>query len=232
MLLGEPKPEISVVVENYLQAIYKLKERGERVFPTRLAEVMDVSVATVAGTLKRLGKQGMIEVGETKEVHFTVRGSEVGESVVRRHRLAECMLTQLLGVEWPRAHVEAHRLEHAISPYVETKLAMALGYPMTNPFGLPIPGYCEGLNPPAMKPLNEIGEGETTVVEQVPEEDGRLLEFFDGNGLRPGASLEVVEIAPYKGTITVLVNGAEVVLGTEVATTVMVRTGAGSDPVE
>lgn len=224
MLLGEPKPEISVVVENYLQAIYKLKERGERVFPTRLAEVMDVSVATVAGTLKRLGKQGMVKVGETKEVHFTVRGSEVGESVVRRHRLAECMLTQLLGVEWPRAHVEAHRLEHAISPYVETKLAMALGYPMTNPFGLPIPGYCEGLNPPAMKPLNEIEEGEMTVVEQVPEEDGQLLEFFDSNGLRPGASLAVVEIAPYKGTITVMVNGAEVVLGTEVASTVMVST--------
>ena len=223
MLLGEPKPEISVVVENYLQAIYKLKERGERVFPTRLAEVMDVSVATVAGTLKRLGKQGMIEVGESKEVHFTDRGSEVGESVVRRHRLAECMLTELLGVEWPRAHAEAHRLEHAISPYVETKLATSLGYPVTNPFGAPIPGYSEGIDRPAVKPLNETSQGESTVVAQVPEEDLRLLEFFDDNGVRPGAGLEVLEIAPYKGTMTLLVNGAEVVLGTEVAATVMVR---------
>ena len=102
MLLGEPKPEISVVIENYLQAIYKLKERDERVVPTRLAEVMDVSVATVVGTLKRLSKQGMIEVGKDKEVSFTHRGKELGEAVVRRHRLAERMLTEFLGVEWYR----------------------------------------------------------------------------------------------------------------------------------
>jgi DtxR family Mn-dependent transcriptional regulator len=223
MLLGEPKPEISVVVENYLQAIYKLKERGERVFPTRLAEVMDVSVATVAGTLKRLGKQGMVQVDDSKEVHFTDRGSEVGESVVRRHRLAECMLTELLGVEWARAHVEAHRLEHAISPYVETKLAASLGYPTVNPFGAPIPGYSAGIDPPAVKPLSETGQGETTVVEQVPEEDPQLLEFFNDTGVKPGAEVEVREIAPYKGTVTLLVNGADVVLGTEVATMVMVR---------
>ena len=223
MLLGEPKPEISVVVENYLQAIYKLKERSERVFPTRLAEVMDVSVATVAGTLKRLGKQGMVQVDDSKEVHFTDRGSEVGESVVRRHRLAECMLTELLGVEWARAHVEAHRLEHAISPYVETKLAASLGYPTVNPFGAPIPGYSEGIDTPAVKPLSETGQGETTVVEQVPEEDPQLLEFFNDTGVKPGAEVEVREIAPYKGTVTLLVNGADVVLGTEVATMVMVR---------
>ena len=75
MLLGEPRPEISVVVENYLQAIYKLKEREERVLPTRLAEVMNVSVATVVATLKRLSKQGMIEVGGDKEVIFSARGN-------------------------------------------------------------------------------------------------------------------------------------------------------------
>ncbi len=223
MLLGEPKPEISVVVENYLQAIYKLKERGERVFPTRLAEVMDVSVATVAGTLKRLGKQGMIQVSDSKEIHFTDRGNEVGESVVRRHRLAECMLTQLLGVEWPRAHMEAHRLEHAISEYVETKLAASLGYPTVNPFGAPIPGYSDGIDPPAVKPLSETDQGDTTVVEQVPEEDPQLLEFFDETGVRPGATVEVREIAPYKGTITLVVDGSDVVLGTEVAAMVMVR---------
>ena len=107
---------------------------------------------------------------------------------------------------------------------METKLAASLGYPTTNPFGAPIPGYSEGLDPPAVKPLSETSPGETTVVEQVPEEDLRLLEFFDDKGVRPGAGLEVMEIAPYKGTITLLVNGADVVLGTEVAAMVMVRT--------
>ena len=223
MLLGEPKPAVSVVVENYLQAIYKLKERDERVLPTRLAEVMNVSLATVVGTLKRLSKQGMVDVGGDKEVNFTPKGKELGEAVVRRHRLAERMLTELLGVEWYMAHSEAHRLEHAISPYVEVRLAEALGHPSTNPFGQPIPGYSNDLDRPSMKPLAQAHEGESTVVERVPEEDGRLLQYFDNCGLRPGARLKVSELAPYKGTITIILEEEEVVLGIEVAEKVMVR---------
>ncbi len=223
MVLSEPKPIVSVVVENYLQAIYKLREREERVFPTRLAEVMSVSVATVVGTLKRLSKQGMIAVGKDKEINFTPKGREIGESVVRRHRLAERLLTELLGVDWCMAHAEAHRLEHAISPYVETRLAEALGYPMTNPFGQPIPGYSTNLNPPPMKPLMDVDEGEITVIERVPEEDIQLLQFFDSSGIKPGTEIEVQELAPYKGTITILVDKEPVVLGVEVAEKVLVR---------
>ena len=223
MILGEPRPEISVVVENYLQAIYKLKEREERVLPTRLAEVMNVSVATVVATLKRLSKQGMIEVGGDKEVIFSARGKELGEAVVRRHRLAERMLTELLRVEWHRAHAEAHRLEHAISPFVETRLAKVLGYPKTNPFGLPIPGYSSDLNPPPMKPLVQTQEGESTVIERVPEDDSQLLEFFDDAGLRPGAELKVKELALFKGTMTLVLGERDVVLGMEVAAKVLVR---------
>jgi DtxR family Mn-dependent transcriptional regulator len=223
MMLGEPKPEVSVVIENYLQAIYKLKEMEERVFPTRLAEVMSVSVATVVGTLKRLNKQGLVDVGSDKEVNFTSKGKDMGEAVVRRHRLAERMLTELLGVEWHRAHAEAHRMEHAISPYVEARLAKALGYPKTNPFGQPIPGYSKNSDLPTMKPLTQTSDGESTMVERVPEEDSRLLEFFDNSGLKPGAALEVKELAPFKGTITLLLQEQEVVLGTDVAERVMVR---------
>ena len=223
MLLGEPKPEVSVVVENYLQAIYKLKERDERVLPTRLAEVMNVSVATVVGTLKRLSKQGLVEVGSDKEVNFSARGRDLGEAVVRRHRLAERMLTELLGVEWHMAHAEAHRLEHAISPYVEERLAEALGYPKTNPFGLPIPGYGDDLLLPPMKALAKAREGEDTVVERVPEEDHRLLEYFDHSGLRPGTQIEVREVAPFKGTMTLALDETEMVLGMEVAEKVLVR---------
>ena len=226
MLLNEPKPEVSAVVENYLQAIYKLKERDERVFPTRLAEVMDVSIATVVGTLKRLSKQGMVEVAKDKEVNFTDRGKELGEAVVRRHRLAERMLTELLGVAWYRAHSEAHRLEHAISPYVEAKLAEALGYPKTNPFGMPIPGYSDGLHQPPMKSLTQTQPGESTTVERVPEDDRLLLEFFDDSGLRPGTQLKIKELAHYKGTITLLLEEEEeVVLGMDVAEKVLVRAG-------
>ena len=223
MRLGEPKPEISPVIENYLQAIYKLGERKERVFPTRLAEAMNVSVATVVATLKRLNKQGMVEIGADREVDFTPWGRDLGEGVVRRHRLAECLLTELLGAEWYSAHAEAHRLEHSISPYVETKLAEALGYPKTNPYGLPIPGYSDDLDLPPLKTLVQTNEGESTVVERVPEEDIRLLQFFDSSGLKPGMRLKVKEMAPFKGTVTLLLDGEEVVLGMEVAERVMVH---------
>ena len=158
----------------------------ERVFPTRLAEVMNVSVATVVGTLKRLNKQGLVDVGGDKEVNFTSKGKDMGEAVVRRHRLAERMLTELLGVDWHRAHAEAHRMEHAISSLRGSQACQALGYPKTNPFGQPIPGYSNSRDLPPMKPLTQTSDGESTMVERVPEEDSRLLEFFDSSGLKPG----------------------------------------------
>ena len=223
MVLGEPRPEVSVVVENYLQAIYKLWERGERVAPTHLAEAMGVSVATAVGTIKRMARQGLTTASNGKEVTLTPRGQELGESVVRRHRLAERMLTELLGVEWYLAHAEAHRFEHAISPHVEEKVAKALGYPKTNPYGCPIPGYAADLKTPATKPLSQAKVGEETEVDRVPDEDVRLLQFFEQIGLKPGARLTVIEAAPYKGTITVALEQGEVVVGMEVARSVRVH---------
>ena len=221
MMLGEPKPEVSVVVENYLQAIFKLKEQEERLVPTRLAEAMGVSVATAVGTLKRLTAQGMIEdATKGKEIKLTPKGKNMAESVVRRHRLAERMLVEMLGLEWHKAHREAHRLEHAISPEVEKLLLQVLGYPETNPFGRPIPGYGRSLGP--MKAITESKEGEEVQLKQVPEEDMTLLAFLDSNNIKPGVQATIKEMASFKGTVTLSVAGEDVVLGTEVAQKIMV----------
>ncbi len=226
MMLGEPKPEVSVVIENYLQAIFKLMEQEERVVPTRLAEAMNVSVATAVGTLKRLTAQGMIEdATKGKMIKLTPKGKDLAESVVRRHRLAERMLVEILGLDWHKAHREAHRLEHAISPEVEQLLLQVLGYPETNPFGRPIPGY--GSNPASLNPLIEAGEGETVLLQQVPEEDMTLLAFLDSNNLKPGIKVTVKEMAAFKGTVTLDVAGEDVVLGTEVAQKIMVGPSQG-----
>jgi len=219
--LGEPRPEVSAVAENYLQAIYKLSERGIQVFPTPLAETVGVSVATAVGMLRRLTRQGLISVAQSKEISLTAKGRAVAAAVVRRHRLAERMLTQLLGVDWHLAHEEAHRFEHAISPHVEEKLAAALGHPKTCPFGHPIPGLADA-TPSPVRLLSQVPEGETAVVERVPEEDHRLLEFFDRCGLKPGATLRVTEVAPFKGTVTAVLDSRQVVLGLDVAAKVMV----------
>ena len=211
-----------MVIENYLQAIYKLNEQEERVVPSRLAEAMNVSVATAAGTLKRLTAQGLVvNSRSSKEVELTSKGREVAESVVRRHRLAEVLLVEIIGLEWHKAHREAHRLEHAISPEVEAKLAKVLGYPETNPFGRPIPGYARSAAP--MKPIVRADEGELAVVEQVPEEDPTLLAFFDSNNLKPGVEVTVKELAAFKGTVTLQIDEADVVVGIDVAERVMVR---------
>lgn len=221
MMLGEPKPEVSVVIENYLQAIFKLKEQEEKLVPTRLAEAMGVSVATAVGTLKRLTTQGMIEdATKGKEIKLTPKGRDLAESVVRRHRLAERMLVEMLGLEWHKAHREAHRLEHAISPEVEKLLVQVLGYPETNPFGRPIPGY--GGRPGPMKAITESKEGEDVQLKQVPEEDMTLLAFLDSNNLKPGVRATIKEMASFKGTVTLSVAGEDVVLGTEVAQKIMV----------
>ena len=221
MMLGEPKPEVSVVIENYLQAIFKLQEQEERVVPTRLAEAMGVSVATAVGTLKRLTTQGMIEdATKGKEIKLTSKGRGMAESVVRRHRLAERMLVEMLGLEWHKAHREAHRLEHAISPEVEKLLLQVLGYPETNPFGRPIPGYSG--RPGPMKAITEAKEGEVVQLKQVPEEDMTLLEFLNSNNLKPGVQLTLKEAASFKGTVTLSIAGEDVVLGTEVAQKIMV----------
>ena len=221
MMLGEPKPEVSVVIENYLQAIYKLTEQDERIVPTKLAEAMSVSVATAVGTLKRLTAQGMVvNAGNGKEITLTTKGKELAESVVRRHRLAERMLVEIIGLEWHKAHREAHRLEHAISPEVESRLLQVLGYPGTNPFGRPIPGYAS--KPVPMRPMGKAQEGETVKVQQVPEEDMSLLAFFDSNNLKPGVEVTIKESAAFKGTITLQIDDADVVLGMDVAQKIMV----------
>lgn len=221
--LGEPRPEVSIVVENYLQAIYKLQERGERISPSRLAEALQVSIPTVVGTLKRLVKQGLVKIDDSRVISLAARGIAMAESVVRRHRLAECLLVDMLQVEWHRAHEEAHRMEHAISPYLEERLAQALGYPKRCPFGHPIPGYGDTEKALPVHPLSKSTEGDTLVVDRVPEEDQRLLRFFEESGIRPEVVLTVKEAATYKGTLTLQVGQREVVLGIPVATLILVR---------
>jgi DtxR family Mn-dependent transcriptional regulator len=231
MLLGEPRPEISVSTENYLQAIYKLEEREQRVSITRLAEAMDVSTATSLGTVKRLTRQELVAINSNKEIAMTDRGLSIAKSVVRRHRLAERLLTEVLGVEWYRAHEEAHRFEHAISGYVETKIASLLKNPTTCPWGHPIPD--SGFISPQLTSLSQSSSGETLTINRVPEEDINLLEFFDKNGIRPGTLIQTKELAHFKGTITLTIkpmtpDEQELTIGVDVATQILVQRGNGA----
>ncbi len=205
----------SPIIEEYLEAIYKMERQGQTVLGVRLAERIGVSAPTVTGVLKRMAKSDLVNEDARKGVRLTEKGREMGEAIVRRHRLAERLLTDMLGLDIEQVHVEACRLEHAISPEVEERLVTVLGHPATCPHGHPIPGAAGQLEEGQY--LSAAAEGSTVVVRAVPEEDPALLKYLKSKGIRPGAALQVVEVAPFHGPLTVAGPSGEVALSMEVA---------------
>src|SRR2546425_7807271 len=133
-------PKITPAIEDYLRAIYVLGEEAQPVIAARVADEMGVSPSTMVSTLRRLQKESYVRVERRKEIHLTAKGKRLAEGILRRHFLTERLLTDVLGLDWVKAHQEAHRLEHAISPEVEERLARLWRHPATCPHGNPIPG--------------------------------------------------------------------------------------------
>ena len=226
-----PEPRMSMVAENYLLSIFQLEEQGARVTTSQLAqqlkrlpvgEGLGTSLPSVGGMLRRMVREGLLETTPNKDVVLTSKGRKFAESMVRRHRLAERMVVDLLGLDLHKAHVEAHRLEHAISPEVEEKISARLGNPTTCPFGHPIPGSGY-VTVKGTVPLSTAPQGRALVVDRVPEDDQDLLEYFVTNGLVPGEPVTVIEAAPYRGVVTLECAENEVVVGYEVAERIWVR---------
>ncbi|MEK7817697.1 MAG: metal-dependent transcriptional regulator [Actinomycetota bacterium] len=213
---------ITPAIEEYLEAIYKMSLEGP-VIAARLAERMEVSPPTVADMLRRLTENGYIKSSRREGVMLTKKGRDTAESLVRRHRLWERFLTDVLGLDWDEVHEEACKLEHAMSPQVEERLAKILGDPETCPHGYPIPGV-KGAEKRGAKarPLSQLGVGDKGVIERVAEEEPKLLQYLATLGLLPQAAISVLEIAPFKGPMLVKVAGAQYALGQEVASKILV----------
>ena len=194
----------SPATEEYLQAVYTLADEGGQVISARLAEFLGISPAAVSEMVHRLERDGLVRLDERKEVRFTEPGYAAASSIVRRHRLAERMLVDLLGYEWWKTHEEAERLEHAMSPEMEERLVRVLGDPQTCPHGNPMPGA----TPRPTRPLERLTVGERATVERIPdqfEHEPGFLEYLDTQGVRPGVTLEMIEQRP--GLLRVGVNG-------------------------
>lgn len=219
-------PKVSQALEDYLKAIYQLSEEATGpVIAARVAAETGVSPSTVFATLRRLAKEGYVTINRRKEIHLTPDGTKVAENIVRRHFLTERFLTDLLGLDWVKAHQEAHRLEHAISEEVEERLAKLLDYPTTCPHGNPIPGASTS-PPPKTIPLSETVDGQEVVfdlITEVGERDVRLLRFLQEHGLRPGTKIQVLEVAPSLGMITIKVGDDKFSLGIEGAKKIRVH---------
>ncbi len=199
--------ETTPAIQDYLGAIFDLAGTDQPVIGARLARHMHLSAPSITEALRRMQREGYVKVAGKKEIRLTTKGLDIAKTMARRHRLLERWLTDVLG--------QAHRLEHALSPVVEERLAEMLGMPSTCPHGNPIPGMPqpEAHNP---IPLSQATKGQALVVERITEEaeaDRQLLHFLWESGVRPGSKLVVTEVAPYAGTITVLLNERSVTMG-------------------
>ena len=181
--------------EEYLQAIWTLADDPASavgpVISAQVAKFLGVSGASVSEMVHRLEREGLVRLNERKEIALSDSGSALAARIVRRHRLIERMLTDLLGYEWWATHDEAERLEHAISPEMEQRLTERLGDPATCPHGNPMPGRSRD---PRSHPLGRSPAGATVIIDRIPdqfEHEPGFLRYLDEQGLRPGTSLRV-----------------------------------------
>lgn len=219
-------PEPTVSAENYLLAIYSLEEEGTPPVTSRIAQRLRVTPPSVTGMFRRLARKGLVTYGERGRVKLTPKGLEIAQSMVRRHRLAERFLTEVLGIEWHHVHEEAQRLEHGLSPLLEERLSAYLGHPATCPHGNPIPGNSPGI-PPDAKPLDRFAAGQWLVLDHITDEvedDLAAMQFLYEHRLMPGTTFLIREVASFNGTITIQVGeGPLIVLGLPLAGKIWAR---------
>src|SRR5690348_7232733 len=224
---------LSATVEEYLESIYNMSAEDEVVIGARLAEKFRVSAPTVTEMLKRLVRDGYIVMDAKRLVTLTEAGYAAAEAVLRRHRLTERFLADMLGLQWHEVHEEAHRLEHFISGAVEARVVASLNHPTTCPHGNPIPG----LVPSARTYLKDQGALRLSTIEvaeqatilcisEVVEDEEALILHLHEKGLTPDTRLTVLasdsSFATDDENFRLLVDGREVRISEAVATKIWV----------
>ncbi|TKX72337.1 metal-dependent transcriptional regulator [Halorubrum sp. GN11GM_10-3_MGM] len=205
-------------MEDYIKAIYAIeRDTGERVSTSALADYLDVTAPTVSSMIKKLGERGLADREEYKGVTLTDEGEVVALEILRHHRLLESFLTEQLDYSWVDVHDEADRLEHHVSEKLSDRIAEALGNPPVDPHGDPIPDADLSL-PEAGDTVRLVDaeEGDRVVVQRVRHQGDEGLRYLADAGVRPGAALVVVDVAPFD-MYTVETPSAEQSLPTEIA---------------
>jgi len=210
-------------VDDYLEAVYELQEEGERVVQARIARRLGVTRASVSEQVGRLQKMRLVDV-RAREITLTAHGFAVAEDAVRKHRMAERFLTDVLKMPWHLAHQEANRFQSGITAEIETRMLEMLGGPATCPHGNPIPGTGATVDRDA-RPLREFAVGETVTLVRLLEDvelDTDAMRYFEEHGLVPGARLEIRDTAP-DGTMELATPRGKATLGARLTDNLWVR---------
>ncbi len=217
------KDAIHVSKENYLKAILEAEAEGHAVIPATLAHWLEVSPPAVTMALKRLKRDGCVEVGDDGIVRLTAPGRETAYRTALRHHLIERMLSEVFGMEWYEIHEEAERLEHAVSPAFEAKLREKLGEGGACPHGNAVlPESPADRKLRGELPLSEALEGQRYTVISLHECDPKLLLFLHHMGIGPSRSLQVLK-QNYDQTVSIELPTGTSILGRPAAAAVWLR---------
>jgi DtxR family Mn-dependent transcriptional regulator len=216
------REKTSVSQEDYLKAIWEMLEEDQTPISARLAEELNVTPPAVTAALKRMTRDGHVRVERSGQIDLTQKGRRIAERLALRHQLAEMLLTEVIGLSWAKAHDEAERLEHGISPEVEALLLRRFGDKRSCPNGVPMRGGVAKLRKQGAVLLADLRADERAEILCVYEKDAEFLEFLEGLKLRPSTNVEVLK-REYDETMTLRAAGHTMHLGKPATSRIWVR---------
>lgn len=215
-------------VEDLLKAVFTLQKQADPVPTTLLAKTLNISAPSVTDMVKRLAEPtrnhpALLEHRPYHGVRLTALGEQLALEVIRHHRLLELYLSQALGYSWDEVHNEADRLEHVISEQLEARIAAALGNPVLDPHGDPIPAADGTMTANPLTQLLELRPGQAATISRITDQSPEVLRYLSELGLMPGTRLRVADKSPLGDTITLHVADSEYTISAAVAVSVLVQ---------
>lgn len=210
------------ILEDCLQAVQRSADEGRPATADDVMVFARIPARTAEAALRELQARGLLDAC-SDGLRLSEAGRRQAVGILRRHRLSERLLTDVLGLPWDRVHDEAMRLEHSLTSDAEARLESLLNNPDTCPHGVPIPGSDDALQRPVAWPLDTVPAGVRVCIQRVTEEESTFLRYLASLGLLPQAKLTVEEVAPFGGPLLVRVGGARYAIGREVAAKILVR---------
>ncbi len=217
------REEVTPVVEEYLECVFKLQERRRVARTSEIVRSLGVAPGTVTNTVEWLEKERLVTHRPYRGVRLTKKGRRIALQVIRRHRLSERLLTDILRMDWDEVHDAACKLEHGITDKMIRPLEKALRHPKTCPHGNPIPTKCGGVIQEDSRPLVDLLAGEKSTIVKIEEESADLLRYLNDHGLVPGVSVEILEKAPMNGPITLKAGLARHAVSRAMASIIQVK---------
>lgn len=221
---------LSASIEDYIKAIYALEVEDRKATTKRIAQRLDVKMASVTGMVKHLAAEGYVRHVPYRGVQMTEKGRRIAVDTIRRHRIIELFLTQTLGLSWDEVDADAEILEHAVSDRIVERIFEYLGCPEFDPHGAAIPGKDGSVPPRRGVPLNELEEGQRGRIVEVSDRDPEFLRYLTKLRIEIGSELCVRERAPFDGPATLQLGSRSVAIGREACSRIRVVVVAPKKP--